>query len=151
MEIAEHIDALREQGRLLAAAATAAGVDAAVPSCPGWAVRDLVRHQGGVHRWAEGIVATPRTEPWDVDLDEVVGTWPADEDLIRWFSDGCERLAAVLSRAGPSLACWTFLPAPSPLAMWARRPVQDPQARPAQPADPADQDPLLADVNPTLT
>jgi uncharacterized protein (TIGR03083 family) len=121
VEIAEHIEALREQGRLLAAAAAAAGLDAPVPSCPEWAVRDLVRHQGGVHRWATGIVATPRTEAWDVDLDEVVGAWPADADLLGWFSGGCERLVDALSDAGPGLVCWTFLPAPSPLAMWARR------------------------------
>ena len=74
-----------------------------------------------MHRWATGIVAGPRTQPWDVDLDDVVGTWPADADLIGWFGDGVGRLVATLSRAEPDLACWTFLDAPSPLAMWARR------------------------------
>jgi transcription elongation GreA/GreB family factor len=34
VEIAEHIDALREQGDLLADAAERAGLDAAVPPCP---------------------------------------------------------------------------------------------------------------------
>ncbi len=121
MEISEHIAVLTEQGPLLAAAAAAAGPDAPVPSCPDWVVRDLVRHQGGVHRWAASIVATPRTEPWDVDLDDVVGTWPADDELVTWFSDGCRELAGVLERADPGLTCWTFLAAPSPLAMWARR------------------------------
>ncbi|HUJ06327.1 MAG TPA: maleylpyruvate isomerase family mycothiol-dependent enzyme [Streptosporangiaceae bacterium] len=121
MEISEHITALTEQGPLLAAAAAAAGPDAPVPSCPDWLVRDLVRHQGGVHRWAASIVGTPRTEPWDVDLDDVVGTWPADDELVAWFSDGCRELVGVLEQADPGLYCWTFLPAPSPLAMWARR------------------------------
>lgn len=121
MEIAEHIDAIRSEGRRLADAADAAGPDAGVPSCPDWVVRDLVRHQGGVHRWAAGIVGGPRTQPWDVDLDEVVGAWPADADLTGWFRDGLDRLTAVLSEARPDLICWTFLPAPSPLAMWARR------------------------------
>ena len=121
MEIAEHIDAIGRAGRQLAAAAAAAGPDAAVPSCPDWVVRDLVRHQGGVHRWATGIVAGPRTQPWDVDLDDVVGTWPADADLIGWFSDGVTRLVATLTQAKPDVICWTFLDAPSPLAMWARR------------------------------
>ncbi len=121
MEIAEHIDAIGIQGRRLAEAAAIAGPDAKVPSCPGWVVRDLVRHQGGVHRWATGIVAGPRTEPWRVDLDDVVGAWPADADLIGWFGDGLGRLVATLSQARPDLVCWTFLDAPSPLAMWARR------------------------------
>jgi len=121
VEITEHIDALRSAGSRLSAAAADAGPDAAVPSCPGWVVRDLVRHQGGVHRWAASIVGTPRTEEWRVDLDEVVGTWPADADLIGWFAEGLDALVKALSSADPDLTCWTFLAAPSPLAMWARR------------------------------
>lgn len=84
-------------------------------------VRDLVRHQGGVHRWATGYITGPRTEPWDVDLDEVVGTWPDDSELVSWFADGHAALVRALSDADPGLQCRTFLPAPSPLAMWARR------------------------------
>lgn len=121
MEISQHISALRDAGERLSSAAADAGPDAAVPSCPGWVVRDLVRHQGGVHRWAAGIVGTPRTEPWDVELDDVVGTWPDDADLITWFGAGADALVRTLTQADPGLACWTFLPAPSPLAMWARR------------------------------
>ncbi|HEX9529105.1 MAG TPA: maleylpyruvate isomerase family mycothiol-dependent enzyme [Streptosporangiaceae bacterium] len=121
MEITEHIDALRSAGSRLSAAAADAGPGAAVPSCPGWVVRDLVRHQGGVHRWAASIVGTPRTEAWRVDLDEVVGTWPADADLIGWFAAGLDALVKALSSADPDLTCWTFLAAPSPPAMWARR------------------------------
>jgi uncharacterized protein (TIGR03083 family) len=121
MEIAEHIAAIASEGERLAAAAAAAGPDAPVPSCPEWVVRDLVRHQGGVHRWATTIVAGPRTEPWNVELDEVVQTWPSDADLIDWFGDGLGRLVSALSEADPALVCWTFLKAPSPLAMWARR------------------------------
>jgi uncharacterized protein (TIGR03083 family) len=84
-------------------------------------VRDLVRHQGGVHRWATSYVADGRTEEWDVELDDVVGTWPEDDDLISWFRAGHADLVAALSDADPDLQCWTFLPSPSPLAMWARR------------------------------
>ena len=34
----------------------AAGADAPVPTCPGWTVRDLLAHQGMVHRWATAVV-----------------------------------------------------------------------------------------------
>jgi uncharacterized protein (TIGR03083 family) len=121
MEVAAHVDALRGAGALMADAAATAGPDAPVPTCPGWVVRDLVRHMGGVHRWATGYVAGGRTEVWDVDLDEVVGAWPGDADLAGWLTEGCEALAAALDAAPPDLECWTFLRAPSPLAMWARR------------------------------
>ena len=42
----------------------AAGPDAPVPTCPGWTVRDLLAHQGMVHRWATAVV---RADPADVD------------------------------------------------------------------------------------
>jgi uncharacterized protein (TIGR03083 family) len=121
VEVSEHISALRREGQLLASAAATADLDTRVPTCPDWNVRDLVRHQGGVHRWATGIVAGPRTAPWRVDLDDVVGSWPADADLVGWFRQGHAALVAALTRADPELECWTFLAAPSPLAMWARR------------------------------
>jgi uncharacterized protein (TIGR03083 family) len=121
VETGEHIDALRAASTRLAAAAAAADPDTAVPSCPEWVVRDLVRHQGGVHRWATGIVGTPRTEPWAADFDEIVGTWPDDADLITWFADGADKLARTLADADPALQCWSFLAAPSPLQMWCRR------------------------------
>ncbi|HUH06582.1 MAG TPA: maleylpyruvate isomerase family mycothiol-dependent enzyme [Egibacteraceae bacterium] len=121
MEVAQHIAALRRDGEGLADAVERAGLDAAVPTCPGWSVRDLVRHVGGVHRWATGYVAEQRTEMWDADLDEIVGAWPQDAELLQWFREGHAALAAALDDADPALVCWTFLTAPSPLAMWARR------------------------------
>jgi uncharacterized protein (TIGR03083 family) len=121
MEVSEHIEVLRLEGERMAVAAGAAGPDAPVPTCPEWVVRDLVRHTGGVHRWATGVVATPHTEVPSVGIDEVVGTWPSDDDLVEWFVDGHARLVAALSAAPADLECWTFLRATSPLAHWARR------------------------------
>jgi uncharacterized protein (TIGR03083 family) len=121
MDVAAHIDALTDEGTRLAAAADGAGLHAPVPTCPGWTVRDLVRHTGGVHRWATAIVAGGRTEPWNVELEEVVGSWPADAELTAWFHQGHAALVSALRGASPDLECWTFLRAPSPLAMWARR------------------------------
>ena len=121
MEVAAHIEALRHDGELMARATARTDPDAAVPTCPEWTVRDLVRHLGGVHRWATGYVAGRRTEVWDVGLDEVVGTWPEDAALAEWLRAGCMALADALAAAPGDLECWTFLPAPSPRAMWARR------------------------------
>jgi uncharacterized protein (TIGR03083 family) len=74
VEIPAHIDALRTEGERMAAAAAVADPDGAVPTCPEWTVRDLIRHMGGVHRWATGYVASGQTEPSRAGLDEVVGT-----------------------------------------------------------------------------
>ena len=49
---ADHLEALDADGLLLAAAAERAGLTASVPACPGWQVRDLLRHQACAHGWA---------------------------------------------------------------------------------------------------
>ncbi|MFF3447995.1 maleylpyruvate isomerase family mycothiol-dependent enzyme [Streptomyces sp. NPDC002667] len=117
MEIREFVETLDGEGRALASAAEKAGVDADVTTCPGWQVRDLVRHTGMVHRWAAAFVAEGHTSYHpdgglpDLDHDE----------LLSWFRDGHRRLVDTLADASPDVECWTFLPAPSPLAFWARR------------------------------
>ena len=85
MEVTAHIDALFAQGELMAAAVDASDPGAAVPSCSEWAVRDLVRHMGGVHRWATGYVAGARTQMGGAGLDEIVGAGPDDAELADWL------------------------------------------------------------------
>jgi len=122
MEIVQHIDALRREGDLLAAAAGRADLDISIPTCPEWRMRDLVRHIGDVHRWARAHVAEGRLEPIGRrELPEVAGPPPNDADLVDWFREGHARLVRTLETANPDTTCWTFLPAPSPVAFWARR------------------------------
>jgi uncharacterized protein (TIGR03083 family) len=121
-DVACHIEALRRHGHLMAAAAGQAGLAAPVPACPGWAVRDLLRHTGYVHRWAAGYVAEQRTEMVEAPgEDEVLALGPQDDVVLDWFREGHARLVRVLREADPHLKCWTFMAAPSPLAFWARR------------------------------
>jgi len=116
VDIGTHVKAIQEHGVGLADAAERAGLDASVPTCPDWQVRDLVGHQGQVHRWAATFVATGRTDT-DVALEDV----PGDDTLLAWFRDGHARLVDAINLAPADLECWSFLPAPSPLAFWARR------------------------------
>ncbi len=115
MDTAEHIKYLTHEGQLLADAAEQAGPDAEVPTCPGWHVRDLLRHTGMVHRWATAFVTEGHTAcragAGEPDLD--------GDPLLAWFREGHGALVAALAQAPEALECWTFLPAPSPLAFWA--------------------------------
>ncbi|MFE6162741.1 maleylpyruvate isomerase family mycothiol-dependent enzyme [Streptomyces sp. NPDC056486] len=117
MEIAEHIEVLDAEGQLLARAAEVAGTGAKVVTCPDWTVRDLLRHTGAVHVWAAAFVAEAHTSPRPVgdapDLDGAA--------LIDWYRQAHGDLVATLRAAAPDVQCWAFLPAPSPLAFWARR------------------------------
>lgn len=117
METAEFIESLDRQGQLLAAAAEQAGPDAPVPTCPGWQVQDLLRHTGAVHRWATTYITAGHKEgrPRGSEPDLDGGA------LLQWFREGHSLLVAALNAAPKDLECFAFLPAPSPLAFWARR------------------------------
>lgn len=116
VEIADFVDALRQDGEVLVDSSVRAGWDTVVPTCPEWQVRDLVAHTGSVHRWAVGYL-DGRTKGRPIELCA-----PDDVDaLAAWFRDGHRQLLNRLTTAPADLECWTFLPAPTPLAFWARR------------------------------
>jgi uncharacterized protein (TIGR03083 family) len=122
MEMAEHLSALTLEGELLVAAAARTDLETPIPTCPEWNMRDLVRHMGDVHRWAAAHVAERRSEAIGRGaLAEVAGPLPDDGHLLDWFREGHTRLVETLSTADPDTQCWSFLPAPSPVAFWARR------------------------------
>jgi uncharacterized protein (TIGR03083 family) len=122
VNVGQHLAALRREGDLLAMAAARTDLDTPIPTCPEWRMRDLVLHVGDVHRWAATHVAEGRTKPIQkAELAEVAGPLPDDEGLLDWFREGHARLLHTLESAEPDTECWTFLPAPSPVAFWARR------------------------------
>jgi uncharacterized protein (TIGR03083 family) len=120
MDVTEFVGHLASEGRLLADAAGRAGWDAPVPPCPDWTVRDLLTHVGGVHRWASAIVRDGLDGERAAQVGSV-GSGPPDAELLDWYLAGSSELVAVLRAAPPDVDCFAFLPAPSPLAFWARR------------------------------
>jgi uncharacterized protein (TIGR03083 family) len=121
VETAEHLAALSADGPRLAAAAETAGLDAPVPTCPGWRVRDLLAHVGGVHRWAALVVGERWASAPGESETAACFVAPDDAQLVGWFRDGHAALVRALTEADPALECWSFLRAPSPLAFWSRR------------------------------
>ena len=75
-DVGYHIGCLQDQGERPADCAAAAGLGAPVPTCPGWRVRDLLRHGGFVHRRAAGYVAGQR--------GEMISTPDDGSRLLRW-------------------------------------------------------------------
>lgn len=108
----DFVDALRREAREVGALLAAADLTAPVGSCPGWQVRDLVEHLGGVHRWATEIVRT-RERAHFPDA-------PIGDEIVRWFDEGAEALARTLAETDPSRACWTMA-LPQVVGFWSRR------------------------------
>ena len=122
LTLADHLDALASAADELSAAASVAGATASVPTCPGWQIRDLVAHVGGVHRWAAEIVSS--AHPRNLSDDELAGIMaaPGDDELLDWFTDGAAALGTVLANAPADLTALVFLrSAPAPREFWARR------------------------------
>lgn len=121
----DHLIALEAEGERFVDAVTRAAPSDPVPTCPGWTIRDLVHHQGEVHRWAAGIVAGALTNPGDLP-DDFLGPLPGDDELASWLAGGHAALVATLRAAPADLQCFTFLhDSPAPRQFWARRQVHE--------------------------
>jgi len=128
VEIAEHITAVGQEANLFAEAANQGGLEADIDTCPGWTMRDLVRHLSEMHLWAAGVISQRATKLFPDDISEHTETWPGlavfwpdDGDLVDWYLETNANLVRCLEDASPNDEIPYFLKAPSPLAMWARR------------------------------
>lgn len=116
---AAHLAAVRAAADALLTHATAAGLDAAVPTCPEWQVAYLVAHQGMVHRWTAACL---RLDPTPVPSEaEFLATVPRAH-LVAWFAAGVAEMEAAFATADPDVPALVFLDdAPAPRDFWARR------------------------------
>jgi uncharacterized protein (TIGR03083 family) len=92
--------------------------DRPVRSCPGWTLRDLARHLGGIHRWATQAIRTgaPGQQP----------SGPEDRGaLTDWFVEGATLLLETLRATDPDAPAWTFGPHPRTASFWSRRQAQE--------------------------
>lgn len=113
----EYVAAIARDGAALGDAARDAGLDAPVPSCPGWIVADLVAHQGRIHRWVTEICASPpdRAPEWWDAIDA-----PGAGGLLEWFAAGADGLVGALAAAGADRAVWSWT-SDRTTGFWARR------------------------------
>ncbi|BFV59031.1 maleylpyruvate isomerase family mycothiol-dependent enzyme [Kitasatospora sp. CMC57] len=94
-----------------AAVAAAPGLDAPVPSCPGWTLFDLVKHLGGGDRfWAAIVGAGPADgPPAEAAAARAALELPRErEALLAWAAASTQLLLSALREAGPDADCWTW-------------------------------------------
>ncbi|HWM73127.1 MAG TPA: maleylpyruvate isomerase family mycothiol-dependent enzyme [Nocardioides sp.] len=90
------LQAMQAYAERMAENVGAADSDAAVPTCPGWTVADLVKHVGETQNWVSDIIerriADPSQLPTEMaPLPTEPGDWPA------WLSDGAARAVEAFS------------------------------------------------------
>ncbi|GAA2172843.1 maleylpyruvate isomerase family mycothiol-dependent enzyme [Agrococcus versicolor] len=105
----------REVGAVVAIARRAdreGAWDAPVPSCPGWAMRDLVAHVGAVERKVLHAIEHG-------DGDPPASEAPGDERLVEWLAETAERMLAALS-VDAATPAWTMADPPT-IGFWIRR------------------------------
>ncbi|MGW2087955.1 maleylpyruvate isomerase family mycothiol-dependent enzyme [Streptomyces sp. NPDC001880] len=113
-EIIARTDALR-------AAIRGADLDATVPTCPDWTLRELALHVGRAHRWVGEIVRTRATEM--VPPEQVPQNAPGSDDpaaLDAWLKEGAARTVEALRAPGPDEEVWSWAWERS-TGFWARR------------------------------
>jgi uncharacterized protein (TIGR03083 family) len=117
LDFSEYLEGIRGALAAFIDYAHRAGLDAPVPTTPEWNLRQLISHQGMVHRWA---IANLRAETPDVAAYEAEGLKAADP--VTWLHDGGLRLIKTLQEAPEELDALVFLNnAPPARQFWARR------------------------------
>lgn len=115
-------EALGDAASVLRTNAASAGLDAPVPTCPGWRVRDLVAHTGMVYRWA-GAYLTRSGRVVDTEAIAQAHTSP---DLLTWFDEGLVMVLNAFATMPADAPLKFFLPdAPPPRDAWLRRMVHE--------------------------
>lgn len=90
-------------------------LDARVPACPEWSLRQLGWHLGQIHRWVCGSILAGRS---------AAGAPPGPADrpgLLAWYDEGAGALLDLLAGTDPDTPCWTFGPHPRTARFWFRR------------------------------
>lgn len=99
--------------------AARAGLDVDVPTCPGWQLRDLVAHLGGVYDFHGRHLIRGTDDPPTGDRTVPEGD---DADLLLWFTDRLDRLLLNLGHLPPDAPAWNFARhTPQVVAFWPRR------------------------------
>lgn len=117
LSVTEHLEGLREALVSFVRYADRAGLRAGVPTTPDWNVRNLIAHQGMVHRWAAGNLRGLSSDPEALEREGQTSI-----DPVEWLRDGAIDFVTALTQAPETVGAPVFLhDAPGPRQFWARR------------------------------
>lgn len=117
-----YLELLRADGERLAEVATY-GLDAPVPPCPGWTVRDVVVHTAEVYQnklACMRLQRRPEEHEWPHEPPAEFGG-----DAIGWFRASLDELVRELVERGPQAPSYTWWPPDQTVGFWYRRMAQE--------------------------
>jgi len=117
----EHVSQFAAAAERFADTVATADMRAAVPSCPGWKVVDLVKHLGNVHAWAATILETGQRAPEQDDRPKSSRARTVSE----WYLGKAGDLYEVLRHTDPQEPCWNFAYGVGVKAFWPRRQLHE--------------------------
>jgi uncharacterized protein (TIGR03083 family) len=109
--------ALREDAAAFRVAVAEAQTTAAVPSCPGWTIADLVAHLGGQYAFTTAHLLRGETSAPDLTRPAP----PAGADPVRWWDEQSQALQATLEQLDADAPAWNWAPQSKTVAFWMRR------------------------------
>jgi uncharacterized protein (TIGR03083 family) len=111
-----YIDFVRDEGRGLALASRR-DLEARVPSCPDWNVKELVEHTGTVHRHI-----AERLRGYDGDKPPQIVEAPSDDaGLFEWYDSGLDALVNLLESIPADASRPTWYQPDQTAGFWRRR------------------------------
>jgi uncharacterized protein (TIGR03083 family) len=125
MQTQQYLDQLAANSERLADAAAAAGTDAAVPTCPGWSVKDLLDHCLRGDEWARTIVEHGKEGNTDRVLPGEPDPALQGDALVESFRAGARSLVDALGSVTPDTPVWTFSSTNRTASFWQRRRSQE--------------------------
>jgi uncharacterized protein (TIGR03083 family) len=112
-----YLDVLRADADRMAVLA-GRDLDAVVPTCPGWTVRDALVHTGHVYQHKVANMRTQAKAEWPPT--------PAPErDEVAWFHAALDELVDELVTRGPDAPSYTWWPEDQTVGFWYRRMAQE--------------------------
>jgi uncharacterized protein (TIGR03083 family) len=120
MDFSQQCDALEIEIDHFASTLDVMDASLVVPTCPDWAVVDLARHLGTIHRWAEYLVRNQSERR--VSL-AVLGLEPMPI-TGEWIREGGRSLLETLRGADPEAPMWSW-GADQHVRFWSRRQLHE--------------------------
>jgi uncharacterized protein (TIGR03083 family) len=97
-------------------------LDAPVPPCPGWTVRDAVVHTGEVYSHK---VASMRLPGGPRTVDDWLHAPAEGQDAVEWFQERLNELTGEFEARGPEAASYTWYDPDQTVGFWFRRMAQE--------------------------